>query len=575
MTLHRRARAILLVGIFSSFAHAQEPKEDLSNWPVSPFWAPRQSIALEKLKEQAVLEPLAIEAVPTPPLPLIGINPCRIVDTRGNGFTGAYGPPALTQGSPRNFTLTGQCGISGAAQAVSLNITVTNTQGPGFILIYPQGGAQPNVSTLNYVAGQTIANAAVVPLGTAGGITVIAGVSGTDLIIDTNGYYAPQTIVNTVNGLSGTVTLAAGSNISITPSGQTLTVANTAPAAWRLTGNAGTTPGTNFVGTTDNQALELKVNSARAFRLEPTSGAPNVIGGFSANSVTSGVVGATIAGGGLTSGFGNVVTDDYGTISGGAGNRAGDSDGTTSDKESATIGGGVSNIASGTSTFIGGGQGNTASASYSTVGGGVFNVASGFAATVPGGYLNTALGDYSFAAGTRATANHQGAFVWGDNSSLFTVGSTATNQFIVRAAGGIWLGTTSSPSLTIASDFLNTSTGAHLTIGGIWTNNSDRAAKENFHEIDKREILSRLVEMPISSWNYRAEGCDVEHLGPTAQDFSAAFGLGGDDRSITTLDADGVALAAIQALYEIVREKDSEIHELRVRLSRIESVLPK
>ena len=86
--------------------------------------------------------------------------------------------------------------------------------------------AQPTVSTLNYVAGQTVANAAVVPLGTAGGVTVIAGVSGTDLIIDTNGYYAPQAVVNTVNGLSGAVTLAAGSNVSITPSGQTLTIAS-------------------------------------------------------------------------------------------------------------------------------------------------------------------------------------------------------------------------------------------------------------------------------------------------------------------------------------------------------------
>jgi hypothetical protein len=70
-----------------------------------------------------------------------------------------------------------------------LNITVTNTAGPGFISIYPQGSSQPNVSTLNYVAGQTIANAAVAPLGTAEGVTVFAGISGADLILDTNGYY--------------------------------------------------------------------------------------------------------------------------------------------------------------------------------------------------------------------------------------------------------------------------------------------------------------------------------------------------------------------------------------------------
>lgn len=82
-----------------------------------------------------------------------------------------------------------KCGIPSSAAAVSLNVTVTNTQGPGFVLTYPQGPTQPGVSTLNYVAGQTVANAAVVPLGT-GGITVIAGVFGTDLILDTNRYYA-------------------------------------------------------------------------------------------------------------------------------------------------------------------------------------------------------------------------------------------------------------------------------------------------------------------------------------------------------------------------------------------------
>ncbi|HEV8611455.1 MAG TPA: hypothetical protein VGS98_15480 [Thermoanaerobaculia bacterium] len=240
----RRLSVVAVILLWSSTGIAQdsfrEALPEISNWTAAPFWVSTQAISLEKAKEAGALGPMAVEGVPTPPLPLIGINPCRIADTRGAGFTGAYGPPALTQGVPRNFTLTGQCGILGGAEAVSLNITVTNTQGPGFILIYPQGGAQPNVSTLNYVAGQTIANAAVVPLGTGGGVTVIAGVSGTDLIIDTNGYYAPISIVNTINGLSGAVSLAAGTNISITPAGQTLTVAATNVDASSLGGQPAT-----------------------------------------------------------------------------------------------------------------------------------------------------------------------------------------------------------------------------------------------------------------------------------------------------------------------------------------------
>jgi hypothetical protein len=81
----------------------------------------------------------------TDPIPFIGVTPCRILDTRGNGFSGAYGPPALVASASRNFPLSGQCGIPPGAAAVSLNVTVTNTQGPGFILIYPQGGTQPLV----------------------------------------------------------------------------------------------------------------------------------------------------------------------------------------------------------------------------------------------------------------------------------------------------------------------------------------------------------------------------------------------------------------------------------------------
>ncbi len=118
----------------------------------------------------------------------VGLTPCRLVDTRGNGFGGPFGPPGLAAGAPRDFPLAGQCGIPVEAQAVSLNVTATNTLGPGFFLLHPAGGATPLVSTLNYLGGETVANAALVPLG-PGGLTVIAGVAGADLILDVNGYF--------------------------------------------------------------------------------------------------------------------------------------------------------------------------------------------------------------------------------------------------------------------------------------------------------------------------------------------------------------------------------------------------
>lgn len=216
---------VIVCGVSPAQPSTESP-EAIANWSAPPYWSPQKSSP-----ELTAVQPQDVEGVPTPALAFTGITPCRIADTRGNGFTGQYGPPSLAAGSPRNFALGGQCGIAGGAEAVSLNITVTTTLGPGFILIYPQGGAQPTVSTLNYVAGQTIANAAVVPLGAGGGVTIIAGVSGTDLIIDTNGYYAPQAAVTTVNGLSGAVTLAAGPNVSITPAGNTLTIGTNATSS--------------------------------------------------------------------------------------------------------------------------------------------------------------------------------------------------------------------------------------------------------------------------------------------------------------------------------------------------------
>jgi hypothetical protein len=133
--------------------------------------------------------PEALAQLPTPPLPFVAVAPCRVVDTRGNGFTGAFGPPALASSVARDFPLAGQCGIPADAQAVSLNVTATNTLGPGFLLLAPAGSPPPLVSTLNYLAGETVANAALAPLG-PGGLTVLAGVSGADLILDVNGYLA-------------------------------------------------------------------------------------------------------------------------------------------------------------------------------------------------------------------------------------------------------------------------------------------------------------------------------------------------------------------------------------------------
>jgi hypothetical protein len=170
---------------------------------------------------------------------------------------------------------------------------------------------------------------------------------------------------------------------------------------WSLTGNAGTTPGTHVLGTTDNQPLELRVGGQRTLRLEPGQPSPNIIGGYGGNSVTGDVDGATVSGGGQFA-WENQVYDDFGTVGGGHGNRAGDGAGSHNDRAYATVGGGWLNTASGKGSAIAGGDHNTASGSFgATVGGGFANTASGYGATVPGGRSGVAShhGEQAYASG--------------------------------------------------------------------------------------------------------------------------------------------------------------------------------
>lgn len=270
---------------------------------------------------------------------------------------------------------------------------------------------------------------------------------------------------------------------------------------------------------------------------------------------------ATIGGGGRNTASGNfatigggeqnIVTGGRGTVAGGSQNDAG---------ASATVGGGTNNSASANAATVGGGLQNDATAQNATVSGGFQNIASANAATIPGGSSNTASADFTFAAGRNAKADDLGAFVWADSTNV-DIRAPGANTFSVRASGGIWLGTTSTPVIT-PSQFIATSTGAFLSTGGVWTNASDRNVKANFATIDPRAILSRVVALPITTWNYRAESHTIRHIGPMAQDFAAAFSLGAGDTTISTVDADGVALAAIQGLHSLVQEKDAQITAL-------------
>jgi hypothetical protein len=162
------------VGLLLASGVATAVDIPLKNWPVPAYSKGGGRTALADVGYPGVF---------------IAVTPCRLVDTRGVSFPAATHPPMLVAGISQNWTVEGYCGIPTGASSVSANFTAVNTLGSGFLKVYPQGGTAPTVSTLNYLAGQVVANAAIVPLGSGGGITVVAGVSGTHMIMDVNGYY--------------------------------------------------------------------------------------------------------------------------------------------------------------------------------------------------------------------------------------------------------------------------------------------------------------------------------------------------------------------------------------------------
>ena len=274
-----------------------------------------------------------------------------------------------------------------------------------------------------------------------------------------------------------------------------------------------------ILGTADGNALDIRVNGTRAIRFEPNSNSPNVIGGNPANIVTANAYAATIAGGGVLNAR-NLVSDNYGTIGGGYGNSAGDGDIDSTNSQFATVAGGNNNKATGSS---------------STVAGGISNQANGYASTAAGGAHNAADGDYSFAAGVNAVATHHRSFVWGGDASNVT-GTLADGDFVVYAPGAIRL-FAGPPG----------SGGCTLNNGSGWACASDRELKADIVTVDGNDVLQRVVALPVAQWQWKSVP-GIAHMGPMAQDFHAAFGLGDDATRLAPMDVQGVALAAIQGL---------------------------
>jgi hypothetical protein len=406
------------------------------------------------------------------------------------------------------------------------------------------------------------------------------------------------------------------------------------------------------------------------------------IGGGSFNDIQLGAANSFIGGGEYNTNFSDAMDA---TISGGYGNWI------AAEASYSTIGGGETNAVyteGATDSTIAGGKGNVIEDSYAFIGGGNQNYIypGGTFATIPGGSFNSAVGANSFAAGENANARNNNSFVWGDGTG--PTDSTAANQFLVRASGGVVFDT-SSGALTTISIFIHTlpngiagggytttvtledyftnqvgvavvdppqgwdatnvanalvlniqqnaafygnrigatwsqgiasgafqgsgptnativlfsatawqgltatastmdpdedaftspipagpASGVELHAGsGSWSTFSDRNAKERFQTVNAQTVLAEVAAMPVTTWNYKTQDKSIRHIGPMAQDFHAAFGLGENETSISTVDEGGVALAAIQGLNQKLSERDAEIQDLKQSVADLQKMM--
>ncbi len=256
----------------------------------------------------------------------------------------------------------------------------------------------------------------------------------------------------------------------------------------------------------------------------------------------------------IVGGLGNMASGGYAFVGGGSGNSA---------AYLSSVTGGQFNTASGTASAVDGGDSNVASGDKSVVIGGDVNTASGFGSVALGGEENFAAGAYSYALGFRArtAAAATGSFVFADSTQLDVTSGTA-NEFIVAASGGIRM--LSDKSGTVGCSLAGG--------GGSWACSSSRDVKRDFSAIDPQDVLAKAIALPVMRWRYMNESPEIRHMGTFSQDFRAAFGLGSDDKSITLIDAEGVALAAIQGLNA---KLESETQDKDARIAALEATVAK
>lgn len=389
-------------------------------------------------------------------------------------------------------------------------------------------------------------------------------------------------------------------------------VALNASNVWRINGNTGTNPATHFVGTSDNNNLKLVTNDTARVTITSSGrvgiGVSNpatdfhLIGknGFVMNGTYGvGIIPTTGAGtrvmwypkksafrgGTLDAGTPSTYWDDakvgnysfvYGKNSEATGlcAMAMGEDNHALSSYAGAVGLGNYVYAGGMYSFAAGHTNLIYSQVSFALGRG--NICRGLASGALGyhseangdysrsfGFYTYADGDYSTSMGYQCKALHDGCFIFNDYSSIpGYLNTSGPNQFMAKAAGGFYFysNSTATTGVTLASG------------SGSWSSLSDSTKKENFELVNNQEILNSLCNLKIYSWNYKSQNENIRHIGPTAQSFYKSFHLGESERMISSVDADGVSMAAIQALADKTKALEELNGQLESALKEIEAL---
>ena len=488
---------LFLIGVFGTVsADAQQTgQKAIPNWSAPATWTPPRSGRVHTL------------ANITSPLPFIGVTPCRIADTRGNGFEGDYGPPSLVADATRSFTITGQCGIPANAAAVSFNFGALNAGGPGDLTVFPAGSSVPLVSTLNYNANTpNIANAAIVPLGDGGAITVQANAVAIDLIIDVNGYFAQSGVAasNTFLGSdAGNFTTIGTENSAF---GGKALFSNT-------TGNSNTATG--YVALFGNTTgFENTANGAHALALN-TKGNANTGTGFNA------LFGNTMA-------IGNTATGAFALFS------------TSTGSENTGIG-----ASSLTTNIIG--TGNTATGAFALANTtGSSNIGIGHSA----GYFLTT-GNYNICIGNSGVAGESGVIRVG------TVG--VHGQAFLAGVQGVTTGGTGTPVLIDANGQLGT-----ISSSARFKDDIQDMGEATEGLLKLRPVTFRYKAQPEGRTQFGLIGEEVEKVMPELVVCSSS----GEVETVLYHKMPAMLLNELQKQQRQIEELKSELAALRAAVGR-------